>query len=112
MTTRAGKLVTEARKVALILRMRDHEMGDTELVLTPRPDGTFTAGSGVASMVGTFDIEAVIRQDGRDDIRVPFVVDLDVPPMPTPSFTASSAVGKGVTGSPGADRTRRGARTP
>lgn len=102
MTTRAGKPVTEARKVALILRMRDHEMGDTELVLTPRPDGTFSAGSGVASMVGTFDIEAVIRQDGRDDIRVPFVVDLDVPPMPTTSFTASSALGKGVPGSPDA----------
>ena len=101
-TTLPGKPVTEARKVALILRMRDHEMGDTELVLSPRPDGQFAAGSGVASMAGTFDIEAVIRQDGRDDIRVPYVVDLDVPPMPTPSSSATSPVGKGVAGTPDA----------
>ena len=84
-TTRFGKPAADARKVALILRMRDHEMGDTELVLSARPDGQFAAGSGVASMGGTFDIEAVIRQDGRDDIRVPYLIDLDVAPMPTPS---------------------------
>ncbi len=100
-TTRLGKPFTEARKVALVLRMRDHEMGDTELVLSPRPDGQFATGSGVASMAGTFDIEAVIRQDGRDDIRIPYVIDLDVPPMPTTSST-TSPVGKGVVGSPGA----------
>ena len=70
-TDRAGALtgVTASR---LVVRMTDHEMGEAEVRLVPRADGSHVAGTGVVAMSGTYEIEAIVRRDGRDDVRATF----------------------------------------
>ena len=71
-TDRSGPL--PAASARLVVRMTDHEMGETEVRLAPRSDGTLAAGTGVVSMSGTYEIEAIVRRDGRDDVRATFPV--------------------------------------
>jgi putative copper export protein/mono/diheme cytochrome c family protein len=56
----------------LVVRMTDHEMGEAEVRLTTRPDGSHVAGTGVVSMSGTYEVEAIVRREGRDDVRATF----------------------------------------
>lgn len=71
-TDRSGPV--PAASARLVVRMTDHEMGETEVRLIPRSDGSLAAGTGVVSMSGTYEIEAIVRRDGRDDVRATFPV--------------------------------------
>ncbi len=73
---RSNAPVKDAEKVALIFTMVEHDMGENELVLEPQGDGTYQAESGLASMVGTWRAEALVRRQGRDDVRATFELKL------------------------------------
>jgi copper transport protein len=68
---RSGAL-TEITSSRIVVRMTDHEMGEAEVRLVPRTDGSYVAGTGAVAMSGTYEIEAIVRREGRDDIRVTF----------------------------------------
>lgn len=75
---RSGPL--PAASARLVVRMTDHEMGEAEVRLAPRSDGSFAAGTGAVSMSGTYEVEAIVRRDGRDDVRATFpAIAYDVP---------------------------------
>lgn len=87
---RSNAPVKNAEKVALIFTMVEHDMGENELVLEPQGDGTYQAESGLASMVGTWRAEALVRRQGRDDVRATFELKLGTS-QPAPGTTPGAA---------------------
>lgn len=87
---RSNTPVKDAEKVALIFTMVEHDMGENELVLEPQGDGTYQAQSGLASMVGTWRAEALVRRQGRDDVRATFELKLGAS-QPAPGGTPGAA---------------------
>lgn len=69
-TDRAGPVADASAR--LVVRMTDHDMGETEVRLIPQESGTFVAGTGVFSMSGTYEVEAIVRRAGSDDVRAIF----------------------------------------
>jgi mono/diheme cytochrome c family protein len=105
--------IADAEKVALIFTMREHDMGQNELVLEPQGGGWYSGSTGLTSMIGTWDAEALVRRAGRDDVRAGFVLGLGDPAAPPGE--AGSVVASGTTGAattPGAAGTPGSLVTP
>jgi mono/diheme cytochrome c family protein len=97
---RSGKPVTDAEKVALIVSMVEHDMGENELVLDNQGNGTYEAQSGLTAMVGTWNAEALVRRQGRDDVRAPFTFSLGTQPAANPQASGNPGAA-GAVGAPG-----------
>lgn len=104
---RQDKPIDGTEKVALILNHVDHDMGENELVLAPQGKGMYAAETGLASMVGTWLGEALIRRSGRDDVRVVFEFTLA---DPAPVLPAGAT--PGYSGTPVAPAAARTIRNP
>jgi len=68
----AGRPVPDIQRVTLRFTYLDQELGSGTLVLQPREDGSYGAVASNLSTEGNWQIEAVVRQRGRDDVRVGF----------------------------------------
>jgi mono/diheme cytochrome c family protein len=83
------------------------DMGENELVLQPLGEGVYGAQSGLASMAGDWQAEALVRRAGLDDVRTQFVVPLDQPAAPGPASGQPVPVYSGTPTAPSAARTIR-----
>jgi copper transport protein len=79
LTDRAGRPITDAEKIALRFTMQTMDMGETELTAIHRGEGHYVAQGGALVMDGPWQIEAVVRRPGRDDVRPVFAVDVRAP---------------------------------
>jgi mono/diheme cytochrome c family protein len=73
----------EVQRLQLRFTNLDDELGDSALVLTPRPEGGFGAVSTNVSVAGTWQIEVIVRRRGLDDVRTAFRT-----PVTTPDLAA------------------------
>ncbi len=69
-----GRPVADAQKVALIFTMLEHDMGKDEEVATSQGDGRYIVQSDYLSMLGTWQMELLVRRAGQDDVRTAFVL--------------------------------------
>jgi copper transport protein len=92
LTSRDGRPITDAEKVALRFTMPAMNMGESELVAYPREDGHYVAQGGPIIMEGPWRIEAVIRRPGVEDVRPVF--DLAVAPVSTGSTASAPPIGQ------------------
>ena len=66
--------VTGAEKVALRFTLVEHDMGETELIASPRAPGEYVAVGSPTAMFGTWKTQVIVRLPGKDDITALFVV--------------------------------------
>jgi mono/diheme cytochrome c family protein len=110
---RNGRPVVGANKVALILSHLEHEMGENEVVLEPQGGGLYAAETGLASMVGKWRAEALVRRDGRDDVRAAFDFTLEDPALSVVAQPDQAGqAGQAYTGTPVAPAAARQIRNP
>lgn len=66
-----NRSVSEVEKVALFFSMREHDMGQDQGVAVPVDGeaGHFVAQGAYISMIGTWQIELLVRRTGQDDAR-------------------------------------------
>lgn len=62
--------IPEARKVALNITMKNHDMGVQEVVGEQVESGHYTLNGGYASMIGVWEVEVLVRRAGLDDSRL------------------------------------------
>jgi hypothetical protein len=67
-----GQPPPEIQRVTVRFSFLDQELGSGNLVLQPRDDGSYGAIASNLSAEGSWQIEALVRQRGRDDVRVGF----------------------------------------
>ena len=75
----AGQPVPDVQRVTLRFTYLDQELGSGNLVLQPRDDGSYGAVTSNLSTEGSWQIETLIRQRGRDDVRVGFRTQVSSP---------------------------------
>src|SRR4030095_12343173 len=73
---------------ALRFNMQLMDMGESELTATSQGDGHYSAQGGNLAMAGPWQIDVIVRRSGRDDVRVPVVVDVSTPPAPSAAPSA------------------------
>lgn len=78
--------VAGAEKVALRFTLVEHDMGESELVAAERQPGEYVAEGSPTTMFGTWNVEAIVRRTGRQDVRAVFRV-----PIAPAGQTAASA---------------------
>ena len=66
--------VTNAERVALRFTMVEHDMGEQELIATPRAPGEYVAEGSPTAMFGTWKVQTIVRLPGRPDLRALFTV--------------------------------------
>ena len=66
--------VTTADRVALRFTMVEHDMGEQELVATPRAPGEYVSEGSPMAMFGTWKVQVIVRLPGRLDSRALFTV--------------------------------------
>ena len=66
--------VTSAERVALRFTMVEHDMGEQELVATPRAPGEYVAEGSPTAMFGTWKVQVIVRLAGRLDTVALFTV--------------------------------------
>ena len=66
--------IADAEKVSLRFTMDEHDMGEQELVATPRAPGEYVAEGSPTVMFGTWKVQAIVRLAGRLDTRALFSV--------------------------------------
>ncbi|MBI2318797.1 MAG: CopD family protein [Betaproteobacteria bacterium] len=81
---RTGAPITEVEKVALRVRPRALDLGESEVLMILQPDGRYTAQGGALVAPGPWHVEAVVRRPGRDDARPAFDVTIASPLPPGP----------------------------
>lgn len=86
-----NRLVADAQKVALIFTM--DKMGLTEAVADNIGNGQYSVQGGYTAMVGTWNVEALIRRSGQDDVRIPFSVVMAANSAPTFTLTSKTLIG-------------------
>ncbi|HET7701270.1 MAG TPA: copper resistance protein CopC [Candidatus Limnocylindria bacterium] len=69
--------VTNAERVALRFTMVEHDMGEQELIATPRAAGEYVAEGSPTAMLGTWKVQAIVRLPGRPDLRALFTVPIN-----------------------------------
>ncbi|HEY7061664.1 MAG TPA: FixH family protein [Chloroflexota bacterium] len=97
--SQGGQPLTDAQRVTLRFSHTQMDMGESELRLDPVGDGHYRATGGTLSMSGTWDVEVIVRQAGRDDEQGTLTVTALDPNQ------ASAAAG-GATGGSGDPPTR------
>lgn len=70
----AGQPVSDASVVRLLGTMREMDMGTQEIATTAQGNGHYTIHGDLMSMVGTWQIQVLVRRAGHDDARTAFVV--------------------------------------
>ncbi len=70
----AGQSVSDASVVRLLSTMREMDMGTQEIATQAQGDGHYTFHGDLMSMVGTWQIEVLVRRAGHDDAHTTFVV--------------------------------------
>jgi mono/diheme cytochrome c family protein len=96
---RTGTPVDGAEKVALIFSMVDMDMGVNEVPLASQGNGVYATDTGIASMVGTWHAEALVRRAGRDEVRSTFefpLADQALPGGVTQGRPGQGAPGQGI----------------
>jgi copper transport protein len=86
-----GRAISDASLVRLFGSMRDMEMGVQEVTMPPQGNGHYVWRGELLSMVGFWQVEALVRREGRDDARTTFELlarDLSASPYPQPQFPA------------------------
>ncbi len=68
----SGQPVSDARVVRLLGAMPAMDMGVQEIATTPQGNGHYTWRGDLLSMIGQWDIETLVRREGRDDARTAF----------------------------------------
>lgn len=68
----SGQPVSDARVVRLLGSMSAMEMGVQEIATTPQGNGHYTWRGDLLSMIGQWNIETLVRREGRDDARTAF----------------------------------------
>lgn len=66
--------IADAERVALRFTMVEHDMGEQELVATPRAPGEYVAEGSPTAMFGTWKVQTIVRLAGRLDTRALFTV--------------------------------------
>ncbi|MDP8922099.1 MAG: CopD family protein [Chloroflexota bacterium] len=69
-----GSVPADLQRVTLRFTNLDEDLGSGTVVLERRPDGSFGATVPSLSVAGTWQIEAIIRRRGREDVRAGFRV--------------------------------------
>jgi mono/diheme cytochrome c family protein len=82
--------IPEARKVALNIDMTGHPMGIQEAVAEQVEPGHYAVSGGYTSMIGLWEIEVIVRRDGRDDARLKLNLPLLSLTRPQPGLTIVS----------------------
>jgi copper transport protein len=88
--------------VLLRLKMAEHEMGATQVETKAGESGRFSARGSYLAMAGDWEIEVILRQAGRNDIRHTFLVQVEKNPQestlpnPVPADAASIASGQAL----------------
>ncbi len=97
----SGQPVSNATVVRLLTSMREMDMGTQELAATNQGNGHYTLHADVASMVGTWNLQVLVRRAGVDDVRTTFeFFALAQPAAPPPPLILSSTeaqIGLGLT---------------
>ncbi len=70
----AGQPISDASVVRLLGTMREMDMGTQVVATTAQGNGHYTLHGDLMSMVGTWQIEVLVRRAGYDDARTAFVV--------------------------------------
>lgn len=73
---RSGRGASGAMTAVLRITALDQESGTTEAPLQPLGGGRFTGSGSYLSTVGLWEVAAVIRRAGRDDVSLPFRLSL------------------------------------
>ena len=76
LTREGGGAIAEGTSAVLRITTLDQETGTTEVPLEPLSPGRFTAAGAYLSTVGLWEIAAVVRRPGSDDVVLPFVLSL------------------------------------
>ena len=71
--------ISGAEKVALRFTMVEHDMGEQELVATERAPGEYVAEGSPTAMLGTWNVQVIVRLAGRPDIQTLFTVPVSQP---------------------------------
>src|SRR5581483_7203207 len=79
-------------KVVLIFSMQEHDMGKTEVTAERVEAGHYVAQGGYTSMLGTWNIDTLVRRAGQDDVRATLTMPLVVlSPLSNSPVVASPA---------------------
>ena len=70
----AGQPVSDATVVRLLSTMVEMDMGTQETTATAQGDGHYTLRGDLLSMVGNWNLEALVRRAARDDARTTFAL--------------------------------------
>jgi len=70
----AGQPISDASVVRLLGTMREMDMGTQEIAATAQGSGHYTFRGDLLSMVGTWNVEVLVRRAGHDDARTTFVL--------------------------------------
>lgn len=108
---RSGDPAANVQRVALRIKMLDMDMGESEVITTPRGNGHYTASGPYLAMSGHWETQVIVRRAGLDDVETNFrwaigaaaqapTVSRPVPPrsptLPRPELVAVSLVLLGV----------------
>ncbi len=97
----SGQPITNATVVRLVATMREMDMGTQEVAATNQGNGHYTLHGDVMSMMGTWQLQVLVRRQGVTDAHAAFtVLALASPLPPQPSLLVSSTdaqVGLGLT---------------
>jgi copper transport protein len=92
-------------EVLLRFEMLDHDMGVTQVTAEPQPGtGRYRAAGGHLSMAGDWQVEAILRREGQNDVRHVFDVTVQAPDEgdfaqnPVPADGESLAGGRALYG--------------
>ncbi len=66
--------IADAQQVTLRFTMVEHDMGEQELLATPRAPGEYVAEGSPTAMFGTWKVQTIVRLAGRLDTRALFTV--------------------------------------
>ncbi len=75
----SGQPPPDVQRVTLRFTYLDQELGSGNLILQPRDDGSFGATAVNLSTDGNWQLEALVRCRGRDDVRVGWRVQVSSP---------------------------------
>ena len=80
----SGQSISNASVVRLLGDMREMNMGVQELTTQAQGNGHYTLHADLLSMIGTWDMQVLVRRDGHDDARAAFSLSTQPKPAVSP----------------------------
>jgi len=74
--------VTDALRVVFRFTMKEHDMGENELVAEQRSPGEYVASGSFTAMFGTWRLQTIVRRPDRADVTTTFEVSIGAPAGP------------------------------